>query len=449
MTTFAPHAHRRLFAALLGLTVIRDLLSIHVPLSIFPKDGDFAMPWVAWLPLPSASALTTLVAHAALVAMAIAATRMVVQDRVRWSPVLLLVCYGWAFLSEQRDYTSNQYLLLLALGLVAVWRPTDAGFDWGRLSGRLLISSVYLAALVAKFDEAWLSGFVFDESVRHYGVLWNRLFEAPSEALAVGIAVGAMAIEGLLLLGLWVPRATRVVMVIGIAFHIGIELLLPVRTFSYVMVAGYVLFVSRADADALCRRFTARWAHIGLAGALGITVFFWVSGVYPLPLDGLGMVVVGVFLGLRLGSSPPSSPSTLAGWPPRVAAAGFALWLVVHSALIIKPWVGGNDRFAFRMFRQILIVGADTRVKLEGRWMKFPMHGATAYWPEGQPKYYWESWEEHRRFLQAYAEWAQVNGGADATRVVARMRINGGKTRVVVFTPGTPPELLPLDASRP
>ncbi len=122
---------------------------------------------------------------------------------------------------------------------------------------------------------------------------------------------------------------------------------------------------------------------------------------------------------------------------------------MVHSALIIKPWVGGNDRFAFRMFRQILVVGADTRVKLEGRWMKFPMHGATAYWPEGQPKYYWESWGEHRRFLQAYAEWAQVNGGADATRVVARMRINGGKTRVVVFIPGAPPEIMPLDAPRP
>ena len=49
MTTPAPHAQRRLFAALLGLTIIRDLLSIHVPLTLFPKAGDFVMPWFLFM----------------------------------------------------------------------------------------------------------------------------------------------------------------------------------------------------------------------------------------------------------------------------------------------------------------------------------------------------------------------------------------------------------------
>ena len=442
MTTPAPHAPRRLFTALLGLTIIRDLLSIHVPLTLFPKDGDFVMPWFEWLPLPTASLFTTLFAHICLVAMAVAAVRMVASAHVRWSPVLLLFFYGWAFASDQRDYTSNQYLLLLALGLVAIWRPTGIGLDWGRLTGRVLISSVYLAALSAKLDAAWLSGFVFDESVRHYGTLWPRLLDDPSPALSQTLAVGTMAVEAALLVGLWIPRLRRGAMVLGVAFHIGIELLLPVRTFSYVMVAGYVLFLSPGQAQALCHRIEGRGPLVGLAAALGIAIAFNVLGVYPLPLEALALVTVGALLGLVSSRRSPSPTQPFSGWPPRLAAATAGVWLLIHGALLAKPLLGGDDRFAFRMFRQVLIVGADTRVKLEGRWMKFPMHGATAYWPEGKAKYYWESWAEHQRFLQAYAEWAHVQGGAEATRVVARFRVNGGPTQVMVFTPGEPPSPL-------
>jgi len=200
-----------------------------------------------------------------------------------------------------------------------------------------------------------------------------------------------------------------------------------------------VLFITPDEAQRLVGRITPRWGLIGLGGAFGIAAFFRVIEVYPLPAQNALWVVIGLVAAWWWTARGHRPAPSLAGWPPRLAAATAGLWLLVHVGLLAKPALGGDDRFAFRMFRQVLIVKADTRAKLEGRWMKFPMHGAAGYWPEDAPKYYWESWTEHRRFLQAYAEWALSNSGAQGIRVVARVRVNGGAAKTVVFSPGAEP----------
>ncbi|MCA9561397.1 MAG: hypothetical protein KC583_22780, partial [Myxococcales bacterium] len=103
-----------------------------------------------------------------------------------------------------------------------------------------------------------------------------------------------------------------------------------------------------------------------------------------------------------------------------------------------RPYLGGDDRFAFRMFREIVVVQAETRAQVGGRWRQYPMVGATEYWFAGAPGYYWESWREHRDFLQGYADWILGASGAEDVRVVARYRINDGPVQQAVFAPRAP-----------
>ncbi len=425
---------RRVFAALLGVTVLRDLLSVHVPaMSLRPPDA-FRLPWLSALPIVERTAETLLLAHVALAVMSAAAAWMVLRPAGRWAPLALLVGYGAAFLADQRHYTSNQYLLLWCLALVVVWGAREPAPAWPRLALRLLFSAVYVAAVITKIDPAWFDGLVIRESLLNYGPVWGAIDAAVPAAAYPVAAWATVVVEAFLAVGLWVRPLRRWAIGLGVALHVGIEIVMPVRCFSYLMLAGYALYLD-ADAVPRPRREPAwRWLGAGLGFALAVAALGWACDLYPLPPVNLAAVGAGVLVAVGLGRRPVAERPA-AGARPALRAVAFGGLVLLHAALLAKPYLGGDDRFAFRMFREIVVVQAETRARIDGRWRQYPMVGATEYWFAGAPGYYWESWREHRDFLQGYADWILGASGAEDVRVVARYRINDGPVQQAVFAP--------------
>ncbi len=435
-----PPTHRRIFAALLGVTVLRDLLTVNVPLAILQPPDTFRLPWFDLLPILPRTPLTEAAAHGALGIMALAAAWMVLRPAGPWAPLALLAGYGAAFFVDQRSYTSNQYLLLLCLGLVAAWSGRAPAAAWPRLALRLLFTSVYVAAVAAKIDAAWLDGLIVREALLHYGTMWGPM--GLDDALGAGhpiyVATAGLtlALEAFLVVGLWVPRLRVAAVALGVALHVGIEALMPVRCFSYLMIAGYVLYADRPPAPRAEPAW--RWLAGGVAFAVAVAGGFRAAGIYPLPPTNLLAVGAGVSLAVllcrRAVLEQPAHPARRG-----LRAAILTTLAIAHAALLIKPLVGGGDRFGFRMFRQIVVVQAETRARVGDRWRTYPMLGATDYWFPTAAAYYWESWDEHQVFLQGYADWILPVSGAEDARVVARFRVNDGPVRQAAYAPGGGP----------
>ncbi|MFN7142961.1 MAG: HTTM domain-containing protein [Myxococcota bacterium] len=124
--------------------------------------------------------------------------------------------------------------------------PPERGPLHGQRLLAMLVSSVYLFATWDKLTPGFLSG----ERLQH--VLLDRYGTSapPSipgfETLCLLGALGTVAMEATLGIGLWVPRIQRPLLVAGALFHGMLFVVLPVGPFSATMVALYLAFLDPA-----------------------------------------------------------------------------------------------------------------------------------------------------------------------------------------------------------
>lgn len=224
----------------------------------------FHEPFWPWLPHPSESMYTVMIAVGVVAG---AAMTVGLASRIATTTAFVVVAYNLAL--DQTGFQHNRAFLVMNLGLLALqptglalsvdaWRhrrrtgraPSDQGPLWPLWLQRVLLSSVYLASAVSKLiDPDWRSGVV----------LWDRVvrFSHHIEALPQGdgladlltdrwvywwFAPVVLATELFIGLGLW-PRRTRLAAIwVAVAFHLSIEVTADVHTFSYAALAALAVW---------------------------------------------------------------------------------------------------------------------------------------------------------------------------------------------------------------
>jgi hypothetical protein len=121
--------------------------------------------------------------------------------------------------------------------------PAERGDLWAVVALRMLVTAVYLGAVISKANAGWLSGDRFEMFLTHFytGAIWIEAWWVERGLQLLTIYVWML--ECCLVVGLWLPRARPYVMAQGILMHWGFYVLLPVATFSLTMVVLYLAFI--------------------------------------------------------------------------------------------------------------------------------------------------------------------------------------------------------------
>jgi tetratricopeptide (TPR) repeat protein len=225
--------------------------------------GDFNVPHLAWLPLPSPGREGALALHLAstylftLAALGVA-TRLVVP--------LAAAIAAYLYFASQLDSYQHRYLVVLLLGIACFvpWHArTPRVRAWALRLFLVQIAIVYAWAAIAKLDPLWLDGTALDAQLHR---AWVR---DATEALPGGYAtlsVVVLATELLLVAGWLQPRLWPLALPAGVLFHVGIELAgFRIGQFSYLMLAIYLLLVPPRVAGAPARALAAAAARLGPA----------------------------------------------------------------------------------------------------------------------------------------------------------------------------------------
>lgn len=230
------------------------------PSKYFLDGYRLPVPGWDWLPVPTFSQFYVI--DVALLVLGVLFTLGLAFRIV--GPALALL-YAYVFLLSQFFYHHHAMLLVLTL-LVLGFSPAAQRYsldawlfsrgkarpDRSVLPIRLLqvtVSVLYFFSFAAKLNEGWWTGQiirVFDESgaiSRDFGPWVLERFSPPFLSRFTLLA------EGFLVLGLWLPRVRWAAIALGVALHLGIDMLMAVRTFSLQMLALYILFMIPAQRD--------------------------------------------------------------------------------------------------------------------------------------------------------------------------------------------------------
>jgi hypothetical protein len=213
---------------------------------------------------------TDLFRLAVLVAFWLGATAMLVGWHAQAASALTAVAVvaGAARLAtEQNGWNHHHvYLLVVAIACVAItpcgrsysldrWRalarartsgappPPERGLVWAQYLIAVQLTAVYLWGAIDKCNPAWLRG-----DKLHAQLLFYIFDSDPPDlpgwgALMGAFAIGTVAVELSLAVGLWFRRARRWLIPAGVAFHIIIYVSLPVTVFSALSCLLYLAYV--------------------------------------------------------------------------------------------------------------------------------------------------------------------------------------------------------------
>lgn len=414
----------RLIGVALGAVGLKDLLWSIVAYDALAVPGRFVWPYLnvpripyggAWGFLPTALQITATLASLALVA----------GVASRAAAIALFGCYAYSFLGDRLAYTNNVYVFLTFLLAYAAGAGPDprAGQAAGRFL-QLFVASIYLTGGLTKLTPVWLSGAVFREALFNYQEVYRRLIGYDSPAAFRVMACGVVACELFLAFGLWHKKTRPWAVALGVALHAGIELFVPVRMFSYLMVASYALFAERAWARHTSRALDRSGPLTRALAVLGVTwlinrLFVRVTGCYEYTrFADLPLIVSVPIVGLLSRTLPP-----VASWPVRSRAfaglkAVLPAVLVLHAALLLKPAFGGRTDFSFRIFTGVLRVRPELWALEGGAWQQRPLDGINHRWNDQHALFIWASWVDERPVFEAYAHWAAGRlEGAEALRL--------------------------------
>lgn len=253
--------------------------------------GEFNVPQIAWLPLPTPSRELMLGLDLAL-AYLCAMAALGVGTRVAVPIAAALDAYG--YFSSQLDSYQHHYLVVMLLVCAAFvpWHdPSPRVKSWALRLFTVQVALLYAWAAVSKLDARWLDGTALDRQLRP---AWIRdVVGANMGLLAKAVFFGEIALA---VAWLW-RRTWPYALALGLSFHVGVELAeFQIGQFSYVMIAVYSLMLTETAAVGPGRLL----ARVRLPGGLGLgavalafaivaTIVAWT--VIPLPVS--GWVVAG------------------------------------------------------------------------------------------------------------------------------------------------------------
>ena len=265
-------------------------------------SGDFNvshLPWLdSWLPLPRREVMVCL-----WVGQIWLALRLAMGVGTRRSAVLLAGLYAGTYLISQLDSYQHHYLILLLL-LVLAWVPWEREEEGGWPFRLVLVqlSLVYAFAFVTKLDPLWWRGELMPMQVAdswpralvEYAVAHSSLDEKMVWSL---FSVMSMAIELFLVVALQVPRLRGAAALVGISFHLGIELAgLRIGLFSWFLTAIFLLVLPSRWVPKRDFRLHVRERSLAFFGVMLVT---GLCLVHALPFEApLGAVVIVLVLAL-------------------------------------------------------------------------------------------------------------------------------------------------------
>lgn len=439
-----------LFAWCLGGIALLDLWHYDVARAFTAGQNDFVYPYVALPQLADGAHAGP--AFVLAQAAAMAGALLLLSGRLaRAGAALLLGLYGYGFLSNRVAYTNNGFLLLLCLALVALAGPGVGrrALAFPRVMGRALFTIMYVTAALVKLEPDWLSGYLIGQAARHYHYAYSSLVAWYPPVLFRAVAWASIGIELFLGLAPWRPRLWRRAALVALGFHGAIELLLPVRLFSYLAIASFAFSMPPGIARRLRRRLPRSPQMRLLAGAALASALGWLTigaGLYPRAPSagaawsmGLGAALLALWLDGRVRRRP--RPAPLESLAIRARVGLVAAFVATLLALALKPAWGGSHQFAWRMFTQDVRLQVNLEVReATDDWRPEPsLFGAAHLWSSDGYQHHWSSLPEQREFLEHYARWLlRRKPGWRGVKLVVRSRVNRGawvKDEIVALRP--------------
>lgn len=243
---------------LYGLYRIDDF-ELHLPRYEYDVEemyGAFTMPWPLfdWLPSPSLWGYERIdeIGLVLLVLFTLGLFTRIVGP-------LLAGLYLYVFLATQLNYYHHVWCYTLVIAILA-FSPCGEHYSLDALLRRrrpphplrpilplrlvqVLMTVLYAFTFVSKLNHGYLSGrimFLFHEAGSIEGPFYGPVLELLGYR---GLAWFTLAAEGLVPLAIWFPRLRLPAICTGAMLHLGIDLMMSQRTFSYQMMTMYIAFI--------------------------------------------------------------------------------------------------------------------------------------------------------------------------------------------------------------
>lgn len=172
---------------------------------------------------------------------------------------LLLLCVWILVLTPcGASYSLDRWLAVKRAADEGKSPPAERGALWAQRLLCVNLTTVYLWGAYDKLTPAFLGGGRMENLyMRYYGTSDYPSFSG-FHAICLLVAYGTLATEIALGFALWMRRTQRYAMLVGIAFHVGLYLLLPVATFSMLVISLYLAYL---DPDAVHRAIDVLSGH--------------------------------------------------------------------------------------------------------------------------------------------------------------------------------------------
>ena len=206
------------------------------------------LTWVPPIDVDTSESLVGVVFWLAVLMFVGVGTRLVVP--------LLALTLGWTMFYTSMDYRHHENVMfwtLVALSTApcADHHAVDALIVRGAPSTRpithvrmlqVLVTTIYFSTTLGKLDWGWWSGAamqaIHDEG--HFrGPFWRTMWDLGGPVMFSRFTVLA---EGFCAVGFWFPRLRWWTALVGASLHLGIDLMMPVTTFSFQMISLYAVF---------------------------------------------------------------------------------------------------------------------------------------------------------------------------------------------------------------
>ncbi|MCY1007811.1 HTTM domain-containing protein [Nannocystis pusilla] len=157
-----------------------------------------------------------------------------------------------------RSLSLDRWRALARARRLGVAAPAERGPLLGLRLMTAQLSAVYLWSAIDKCEAGFLSGARLEQIAGFYYFGSDLPLGTALTIVSATAAWTVVALEFALAIGVWRPRWHRVLLPLGVAFHAGLYVLLPVHTFSATMVLLYLAVIDpsavhRAVAAALPR----------------------------------------------------------------------------------------------------------------------------------------------------------------------------------------------------
>lgn len=199
--------------------------------------------FLQWLPNPNRALLLV-----TFVAIAYLTFRVALGCFSKWVFVSITILYGYSYFCSQLNSFQHEYFIcwLLLLFCFLPWSTRSPRESTAAKLVLIQVSFLYFWTSFSKLDPQWLSGTTLASQIKNgWAFDFAQLFGETTSQSPGGFAVLAkviIAVELFLALGLLWKRSRTAALVVGVLFHIFIELLgFQIGLFSYFMLALYVL----------------------------------------------------------------------------------------------------------------------------------------------------------------------------------------------------------------